>query len=563
MRNHTQNSAPRGPSDTPDVPLWFIGLLSLAGLAATDIAMARNEAEARIPASVVLQEKADPRPSPIPIPIPNLDRVEETVKKHLRLAHRDFLELKNDPGITTLGLGEAYGELGRIYHAHRLYDIAEACYRNAQQLLTKDTRWPYLLGYLYQQQAKLEDAARDYRRTLALYPDYTPARIRLSRVLLGTGHVDEAIRLLKEVSSIPEFRGAAAFWLGKAALAEGRYAEAVEWLTLAGNEQPAASRVHYPLAMAYRGMGNIDAARHHLERRGETEPTIPDPMVEELSELLTGVRTRQHRAMKAVRRQQFDVAAKEFQAILESEPLNIPARVSLGRCLYLLGDKDGAKREFGLALKQQPDHDKANYFFGRLLWEQGRGEAAMAHFRAALETNPEHAGAQFFLGDGLMRQGSFEQAAHYFGQVVEALPDDPTARQRESMALIAIGAKAHGKALDRIAEALLIHPGEATLTRLLARLLAASPDPGARDGQRALTLALDLFTRQAAGIEDAELVAMAYAELGRFEQAAAYQQSAIDAVLSHGGYRYMGAEPLRRLNANLALYLAKRPYRME
>ncbi|MBT8419765.1 MAG: tetratricopeptide repeat protein, partial [Gammaproteobacteria bacterium] len=492
--------------------------------------------------------------------VPNLERLEETVKKHLAVAHKDLVELKNDTKVTTLGLGEAYGELGRIYHAHRLYAAAEACYRNAEILLAQDTRWPYLLGYLYQQQAKLDDAARDYRRTLALYPNYTPAQLRLAQVLLGIGDTDEAEQLLKAISSVPQFESASAFWLGKAALTKGRYAEAVEWLTRAGNKQPTASRIHYQLAMAHRGLGNIDAARQHLKQRGDMEPTAPDPMVEELDELLTGVRTRQYHAMKAIWRHEFDVAAKEFQVILEHDPSAISARVSLGRCLYLLGDMDGAKRELGLSLKQEPAHDKANYFLGRLLREQGREDAAMTHFRTSLETNPSHAGAQFFLADGLMRKGDFEQAAHYFGKVAEALPEDLSARQRESAALIAIGEKAHEKARDRITEALLIHPEDAVLTQQLVQVLAASPNSDTRDGQRALTLAEALFARNNS-IENAEAVAMAYAELGQFDWATAYQQSAIDA-LALQGYQYGGFELFERLNTNLARYLAKQPYRI-
>ncbi|VFN03538.1 MAG: Tfp pilus assembly protein PilF [Candidatus Kentron sp. G] len=550
--------------------LRIITFAFLAGLGAANIAMARGEtgqgqasaaeAMAGERADETANEESGEASSPIPIPAPNLDRVEETVRKHLEVARQDLVEMQNNPDVTKLGLGEAYGELGRIYHAYRLYGSAEACYRNAAVLLVKDTRWPYLLGYLHQQQARFEEAARAYRRTLTLYPNYTSAQLRLAQVLLGTGDADEAIRLLNQVSLIPEFRGAAAFWLGKAALAGGRHAKAVEWLTLAGKEQPAASRIHYPLAMAYRGLGNVEAARRHLKQRGDIEPAAPDPMVEELSELLTGARPRQYHAMKAIWTGQFDVAAKEFRAILELSPSDVPARVSLGRCLYLLGDSDGARQELTLALKQEPNNDKANYFLGRLLWEQGREEPAMAYFRTAIEANPEHAGAQFFLAGILMRKGDFEQAAHYFGKVAEMLPDDLTARQREAAALIAIGARAHGKALARITDALLIHPNDTLLTQQLARISAASPDAGARDGQRALTLALELFTRQAS-IENAELVAMAYGELGQFDQAAAYQQSAIDALAPYG-YQYGGAELFERLETNLTRYLARQPYRI-
>nr|VFJ54929.1 MAG: Tetratricopeptide repeat-containing protein [Candidatus Kentron sp. DK] len=533
----------------------LMGLLLLAGPGAAGPAVTRD-----LPGDTLPALMAADREGLLPLPAPNLDRLEEAVREHLLAAREDFLALRDDPDITTLALGEAYGELGRIYHAHRLYDAAEPCYRNAERLLEKDTRWPYLLGYLYQEQARLEEAAREYRVTLARYPNYTPAQLRLAQALLGTNRTDEAIGLLEAASSITEFRGAAAFWLGKAALTEGRHAKAVEWLQLAAREQPEASRIHYPLAMAYRGLGDVEAARRHLKLRGDREPVIPDPMIEELSALLTGARTRQYHAMRAIWQHQFDVAAKEFQAIVELDPSDTPARISLGRCLYLLDDKERAEQELVLALEQEPENDKAHYFLGRLLWEQGREEAAMGHFRAALDANPSHAGAQFFLADGLMRQGDFEQAARHFGKVTEALPEDLTARQRQIMALIAMGRQGHEAALARIEEVLSIYPDDMVSTQQLARILAASPDANARDGERALALALALFDRENS-IENAELVAMAYAELGQFEQAVAYQQSAIDALASVG-YQYGGYELIERLQAKLTRYRENRAYRI-
>lgn len=532
-----------------------IGLLLLAIFSAGNIAVAQEQH--RLPPVDAVAKDAE---SLIPVPIPNLDRVEPEVRERLRTAHRELTSLRDNPEVTKLGLGEAYGELGRIYHAHKQYDSAEACYRNAEKLLTKDTRWSYLLGYLYQQQARFAEAAADFQRTLALF-DYPQARFRLSQVLLGLNRVDEAESLLKQVLKVAEFRGAAAFELGRAALAKQQYTEAVKWLTMASKEQPKASRVHYPLAMAYRGAGNVDAAKYHLKQRGETDPTIPDPMVEELAELRTGIRTRQYLAMRAIWDRQFDVAAEEFRVILASAPDNISARVSLGRCLYLLGDRDGAEQEFSLALKQDPEHDKANYFMGRLLLEGGHGESAMGHFRTSIKRNPEHAGAQFFLGDGLLEKGDFQQAAYHFAQAAKLLPEDLVTRQREAAALIRAGAESHAWARERISEALSIHPQDPLLTRQLVQILAASPNPDIRDGQHALTLAVDLFNRQNS-IENAQMVAMAYGELQEFDQAVAYQQAAIDAASQYGSYQYAEFDLLARLKNRLAFYLAQQPYRI-
>nr|VFJ65516.1 MAG: Flp pilus assembly protein TadD, contains TPR repeats [Candidatus Kentron sp. FW] len=529
---------------------WAIGgLILLIGFGVPDIGMAQDGHSP--PSGATVQET--PR-TLLPVPTPDLSRVEEAVKQHLEGAHTDLVSLQDNPDITKLELGEAYGRLGQIYHVHRLDDAARACYHNAGQLLEKDVRWPYLLGYLYQQRVQLSDAARSYRRTLELYANYSPAQLRLAQVLLGLNRIDEAEELLEQISNVPEFQGIAAFELGKAALRKGRHAKAVEWLTRAYAKHPEASKIHYPLAMAYRGLGNIEAARHHLRQRGDLEPVIPDPLVEELADLLSGKRTRQYHAMKAVWRRQFDIAAKEYRAILALDPADISARISLGRCLYLSGDMDSATREFSVALEQQPDHDKANYFLGRLFWEKGQKDIAVDHFLTTLETDPEHGGAHFFLAESLMQKGDFEKAASHFRKVSEVLPEDLVSRQREAMALLAMGEKMHRKARDRIVHALTIHPSDPVLTRQLVRVLAQSPDPAVQDGKRALILATDLFTRHNS-IENAELVAMTHARLGQFDQAVVYQQAAVDTASRYYG-PYGEFELLGRLQANLDAYLA-------
>jgi hypothetical protein len=86
------------------------------------------------------------------------------------------------------------------------------------------------------------------------------------------------------------------------------------------------------------------------------------------------------------------------------------------------------------------------------------------------------------------------------------------------------------------------------LTYPLARLLATSPVAGVRDGERALRLAEQLFA-QFNSLEHAEVLAMAQAEVGRFEDAAALQRNAVEATAAAGRF-----ELLPRLQENLSRY---------
>jgi uncharacterized protein HemY len=74
--------------------------------------------------------------------------------------------------------------------------------------------------------------------------------------------------LLKAQSLAPR-EAAALYGLGRVALEERDFAGAVKQLEAALALVPSASRVQYPLAMAYRGLGNTQQAEAHLRLRGE------------------------------------------------------------------------------------------------------------------------------------------------------------------------------------------------------------------------------------------------------------------------------------------------------
>ena len=100
-----------------------------------------------------------------------------------------------------------------------------------------------------------------------------------------------------------------------------------------------------------------------------------------------------------------------------------------------------------------------------------------------------------------------------------------------------------------------MHSGHPLLTNLLLRVLAAAPNAGVRDGERALAL-MDERLRGDTSIETYETRAMVFAELGRYDEAVTWQQRAIGAAQQAGQ-----APRVRSLAANLARYRQGRPSR--
>lgn len=489
------------------------------------------------------------------VPVPDFTGTEKALQQTLGKVRDELVALTQKPTVEDAELAEAFGQMGRYYHAHHLYASAAACYINAETLAPETFLWPYLLGYVYYQASSPNKAVHAYQRALAIQPQHAAAQLRLATVYLDLNQPELAESLLQKPLTIQGLSGAARFQMGRVALAGRDYEAAVRHFKEALVEHPYATQIHYPLAMAYRGLGDVARARTHLQQRGEGEPKIVDPPVDELGKLLRGARTHYFRAIEEARDGHYQEAVDSFRQALALDPENVNARVSFARALYLLGERDAAQEQLAEALRRQTEHALGNFLMGVLLEERGSSEKAMAHYRLTLAANPEHGGANFYLGNALMRAGQYAQAAEHYRRAVRAEPKNFPARLSEAMALLRAGAP-HSQVKERLEEAMAAHPDQQVFAYALARLLAASSEDETRDGERALALAKQLF-EGFNSLDNAETLAMAYAEVGRYEDAAAQQKNAVAATRADGKFFL-----LPRLEDNLAAYEAGRPVRV-
>jgi tetratricopeptide (TPR) repeat protein len=489
-----------------------------------------------------------------PVPLPDLSRAEPDVRDTLTAARANLAATLSAPGARPRDLADAYGVTGAHYLAYKIWEAAESCYLNARALAQDDYRWPYYLGYRYVQDSRLDLAAEGFARALTLRPDYLPARVRLGLVQLELDRADLAEPHLEAALADPPLRAAALFGLGRAALARGDPARAAGYLESALDASPDASRIHYPLGMAYRALGRVDDARTHLSRRGEGDPRLPDPLVDDLAVLLTGSRTHFYRGVEALRDGHFDVAVEGFSQGLARQPDNVNARVSLARARYLAGDRDAARRELDTALEQAPGHDLALFLRGTLADEEGDRALAEDCYRRAIAAAPGHGGAHHFLASARMRAGRYGEAAEHYAAAVAAVPKNGPARLYAALALVRAG-EDHRAAREGLEAAVAELPEDAMLRQALARLLAASPDDRVRDGPRALGIAQALFDGFGS-LEHAETLAMALAETGRTEDARSLQEKALEAARAAGRF-----DLVPRVEENLALYREGRPCR--
>jgi tetratricopeptide (TPR) repeat protein len=541
-------------------------------LALTGLAVAASPSTA-----VALEATPSPAPAaapPVPVtdvapvPHPALDAMEPAVRAQLDRARRHLDQLLA-AGAGGDSLGVAFGDLGELYLVYDLGAAAAACLDNAARLQPGEARWPHLLGTLYEHDRRLDDARRWYQQARAIDPSYLPARLRLGKVLVLGGDAALAREALEGVlataSATPTLAAAAEAWLGRLWLREKDPRSAIAHLERALELQPSASALRYPLAQAYRAIGETERARAHFDLRGDRDVEFSDPIALEARSRATGVGAELALARAALRAGdlegaeaamrravaldpasplahrylgellgrsgRWEEAARSLVEAVRLDPEDVSQRMALADVFQILGRDREVVEVLSAALAVAPSFVPARRRLGAALVRLGEDDAALAELEAALRLDPDDVESRAMLARALGRRGRFVEAAAHQARVVELDPGSVDAHVVLATARL-LGSDFRG-AVAGLEAALVRHPNEPRLMDALAKVLAAAPSAELRDGARALDLASRLYSA-APSLETAETLALALAEVGRFDEAAALEALAVEERVKRG-----------------------------
>jgi protein O-mannosyl-transferase len=163
--------------------------------------------------------------------------------------------------------------------------------------------------------------------------------------------------------------------------------------------------------------------------------------------------------------------------------------------------------------------------------------------------------AHAHLADLLLRQGRINDAISHCQEAVRIQPNDTDAQNNLGLALLQLGDET--EAIVHFEQSLASNPNNLNARCNLAWVLATSPDPSRRNGERAVELASSVAQGPGLGNPTAlRTLAVAYAETGRFSEAIETAQQAIE-IAKATGNDGLAAD----LERNIAAYRLNQPIR--
>lgn len=403
-----------------------------------------------------------------PVVLPDLSLADESVRTQLHERHASLERMRNAGGTPATDLAAAYGDLGVLLMATAFPDQAELSLLNAQRLAPQDPQWPFYLGHLYLAKERRDAAATAFARAAELDPQDHAARVWLGEAYLDAGRAADAETAFLEAAAVPSARATAYAGAGRAALARQDYGKAVEHFGRALEADPGATAIHYPLGMAYRGLGDRDRAEQYLRTRGDAWPVMPDHRMEQYRQLVESPMAYESRGLQALGAGDARAAVEALRHGVELAPNDPALRHRLGMALVSAGDVPAARPVFEEVIRRWPSFARAHVSLGTLHNLEGRHDEAVAHYTQAVEHDPQLADAQLGLAESLRVTGRLAASIPHYERAVALDPRMPAAWLGGGLSLI--GLHRTREAHEWLTRARQVHAERPEFGELLERL---------------------------------------------------------------------------------------------
>ena len=292
----------------------------------------------------------------------------------------------------------------------------------------------------FHQAGKLDEAIRDYRLVLDMYPDMFEVRSNLGAALSANGHYDEAITEYKRVLQIKS-NPTTILNLGIAYYKTSQLVPAIEAFEKVRDANPGDMRTILLLADCHLRMGEnkkvIDLLSP-LERTSSDDQgliyMLGTALVRDgqaakgqlvIEKILKNGESAEARLLMGTTKMMvndYAGALVDMQKAVDLNP-NLPDVYSYyGLALLSTGDQAGAKKAFQRELQLDPNNFDGNLRMGVLLRQDEEFEKAMALFRHALEIRPGDPGVRYQIASLELATGQVDAAQRDLESIIKESP---------------------------------------------------------------------------------------------------------------------------------------------
>lgn len=251
---------------------------------------------------------------------------------------------------------------------------------------------------------------------------------------------------------------------------------------------------------------------------------------------------------------QHDEAIAHLQKSLELNPNKFEIQNNLGYSLSMSSRLRDAFPYLEKAVEMNPNYAAVHYNLGNALLRSGRVAEAIAQLQRAVELDPTYVPALSNLGSAFLQTGQLDESLAHLQKALEIDPDYKPAHFNLANTLLQM--RRIEEAVSHLQRVLEIDPADAEAQKNMAWVLATCPNPRFRDGAKAVELAERASKAGSKNPVVGATLAAAYAEVGRFPDAVATAEMALQLAMNSGNLAM--ADLLR---SHLEFYRAEQPFR--
>jgi tetratricopeptide (TPR) repeat protein len=396
-----------------------------------------------------------------------------------------------------------WGDLGLLYEANEIWNAAVECFQKAAQLDSSQPVWPYHQCLAYRKGSNASAGSRLLESLITQFPGFAPGHFEFGVALLEQGDLRGAEQAFGAAHDRAANRPEPLIGLATVMVHTGRADQALALTKQALRIAPDFNQAHYVQGLAYRALGDRDAARTALRRgEGALFAHMGDEGTKRMQRFYTGIAvildraamfidadrhveaiTLLDRALKRrpgdsrllnnlgialLQNRQLDRAVSVLEQAKAAQPDAFPTYINLTEAFIALKRYEDALRTSQEAVAIAPELGQAHFALGRALFALQRHEEAYVALAATLRRDTRNPEAYYLMGATCAALGRFDEGLPYLVDAGARMPDYLAAQLR--LATVALRIRNIDAAISAVAAIERLAPDHAALPRLRTQM---------------------------------------------------------------------------------------------